>query len=64
MTNRSVLAGDGIAYAGSKLEGADRDHQHACCEGVVYIGCLVIGEDGEEVDDFDLVPCRRCADSR
>jgi hypothetical protein len=38
---------------------------HACYEGVVYIGHLV--EDpgtGEEVEVFEAVPCRRCADSR
>jgi hypothetical protein len=60
VTNRSVLAGDGIAYAGSKLEGDDQDHPHACTDGVVYIGRLV-EEDGEEVEVVDLVPCRRCA---
>jgi hypothetical protein len=35
-----------------------------CIDGVVYIGHLVEGEDGEEVEIFDAVPCRRCADSR
>jgi hypothetical protein len=38
----------------------DQDHPHACCEGVVYIGRLV-EEDGEEVEIFEAVPCRRCA---
>jgi hypothetical protein len=55
VTNRSVLAGDGIAYAGSKLEGDDQDRPHACLEGVVYIGHLV-----EEVEAFEAVPCRKC----
>jgi hypothetical protein len=32
---------------------------HACLEGVVYIGHLV-EEDGEEVEVFETVPCRRC----
>lgn len=36
----------------------------ACLEGVVYIGHLVVGDDGEEVEIFEAVPCRRCADSR
>jgi hypothetical protein len=31
----------------------------ACLEGVVYIGCLV-EEDGEEVEVFEAVLCRRC----
>ena len=59
MTNRSVLAGDGIAYAGSKLAGDDQDCPHACREGVVYIGHLV-EEDREEVEIFEAVPCRKC----
>ena len=62
MTNRSVLAGDGIAYAGSKLEGV-QDHPHACNDGVIYIGHLV--EDpgtGEETEVVDAVPCCRCAE--
>jgi hypothetical protein len=66
VTNRSVLAGDGIAYAGSKLGDGDQDQRpHACDDGVVYIGHLV--EDpgtGEEVEVFEAVPCRHCADSR
>jgi hypothetical protein len=63
VTNRSVLAGDGIAYAGSKLEGDDQDHPHACTDGVVYVGHLV--EDpgtGEEVEVVEAVVCRRCVD--
>ena len=36
---------------------------HACTDGVVYIGHLV--EDpgtGEEIEVFEAVPCRRCAE--
>jgi len=40
-----------------------QDHPHVCLEGVVYIGHLVVGDDGEEVEVFEPVPCRRCADS-
>ena len=38
---------------------------HACLEGIVYLSHLV--EDpgtGEEVEVFEALPCRRCADSR
>jgi len=41
------------------------ERPHACIDGVVYIGHLV--EDpgsGEEVEVIEVVPCRRCADSR
>jgi hypothetical protein len=31
-----------------------------CYGGVVYIGHMVEGEHGEEVEVFEAVPCRRC----
>ena len=37
---------------------------HGCYDGVVYLGHMVEGEDGEEVEVFEAVPCRRCSDSR
>ena len=33
---------------------------HGCYQGLVFIGHLV-EEDGEEIEVFDTVPCRRCA---
>jgi hypothetical protein len=38
---------------------ASLERPHACYEGVVYIGHLV-EKDGEEVEVFEAVPCRRC----
>ncbi len=38
-----------------------QEHPHVCLEGVVYIGRLV-EEDGDEVEVFEAVPCRRCAE--
>jgi hypothetical protein len=35
-----------------------------CYGGYHYIGHMVEGEDGEEVEVFEAVPCHRCADSR
>jgi hypothetical protein len=29
--------------------------------GTVFIGHLVVDEDGEEVEVFEVVPCRRCS---
>jgi hypothetical protein len=40
------------------------ERPHACCQGVVFIGRLVVGDDGEEVEVIEAVLCRRCADSR
>jgi hypothetical protein len=34
---------------------------HGCIDGVVYIGQMEIGEDGEEVEVFEAVPCRWCS---
>jgi hypothetical protein len=39
------------------------ERPHACLEGFVYVGRLVVGEDGEEVEVVEAVPCRRCAAS-
>ncbi len=51
-----------IPPAGDPFHAAphDQDHPHACLNGYVYIGHLG-EEDGEEVDVFEAVPCRRCA---
>jgi hypothetical protein len=38
------------------------DHPHACMNGVVYVGHLIAGDDGEEVEAYEAVACRRCAD--
>jgi hypothetical protein len=63
VTNRSVLVGDGIAYAGSKLEGGDQDHPHACNSGWVTIGQIAVDpETGEEIEEFALYLCRKCAE--
>ena len=63
MTNRSVIAGDGIAYAGYKLEGGDQDHPHACNDGWTTLGQLVVDpETGEETEEFALYLCRKCAE--
>jgi hypothetical protein len=37
------------------------ERPHACIDGVVYVGHLVDGEDGEETEVIEAVPCRRCA---
>jgi len=42
--------------------GLDRLRPCACMDGTVYIGHLVVGEDGEEVEAFEAVACCRCSD--
>ena len=49
-----VLAGDPFAAVA-------QDHPHACPNGYVYLGYTYVGEDGEEYEAFEAVPCRRCA---
>jgi hypothetical protein len=59
-TDPATLAGDPFAYAGDKGGSC-----FACYVGWVYLGELVEDpETGEEVEVFEAVPCRRCADSR
>ncbi len=36
------------------------ERPHACLEGVVFVGHLVV-EDGQEVERVEGVRCRRCA---
>jgi hypothetical protein len=57
-----------ISPAGDPFHAAphdDRDEQpHACNDGWVTIGQLVVDETGEEVEEFALYLCRRCGNSR
>jgi hypothetical protein len=45
-------------------EGPVDETPHGCIAGVVYIGHLVEGEDGEEVEVFEVMPCKRCKQAR
>ena len=54
-------AGDPF-YAASRR--TDEQESCRCYGGYHYIGHLVEGEDGDEVEVFEAVPCRRCSDSR
>ena len=47
-------------------ESSDEDtHPHACTDGLVFLTYVVFDEEiGDEVERLDVVPCRRCADSR
>ena len=38
-----------------------QDHPHCCMDGYVYLGYAYTGEDGEEVEAYEAIPCRRCA---
>jgi hypothetical protein len=41
----------------------DQDRPHACIDGWVTIGRMVIDPDtGEETEEFALYLCRRCAE--
>jgi hypothetical protein len=33
----------------------------ACMNGTVFIGHLVVGEDGDEVERIEAVPCCKCS---
>jgi len=57
-----------ISPAGDPFHAAphgDQDHPHACNDGWVTLGQIVIDPDtGEETEEFALYLCRRCANSR
>jgi hypothetical protein len=38
----------------------EQDHPHACLNGYVYLGYTYVGEDGDEVEAYEAIPCRRC----
>jgi hypothetical protein len=46
----------------AQFSGLERLRPCACMNGTVFIGHLVVGEDGEEVEVFEAVSCRRCSD--
>jgi hypothetical protein len=46
----------------AQFSGLERLRPCACMNGTVFIGHLVVGEDGEEVEAFEAVPCRRCSE--
>jgi hypothetical protein len=62
-TNRIPRAGDPFTAAPEPDD--HRDHPHACNDGWVTIGQLVVDkETGEETEEYALYLCRRCSESR
>jgi hypothetical protein len=57
-TKRIPASGDPFYAAAQQAQ----DHPHACLNGYVYLGYTYTGEDGEEYEAFEAVPCRRCSD--
>jgi hypothetical protein len=46
-------------------EASEDTHLHACTDGLVFLTYIVFDEAvGDEVERLEVVPCRRCADSR
>jgi hypothetical protein len=56
-TRRIPASGDPFTATASV-----QDYPHACLNGYVYLGYTYTGEDGEEYETFEAVPCRRCAE--
>jgi hypothetical protein len=44
----------------AQFSGLERLRPCACMNSTIFIGHLVVGEDGEEVEVFEGVPCRCC----
>ena len=65
MDTTSVHPHDHDDTLDAHYSGLERLRPHGCYAGLVFIGHLVEGEDGEEFEVIEAVPCRRCAgDSR
>jgi hypothetical protein len=54
LPRRGSAAGDPFVAA------AKHTRPCACLDGQVYVGHLVIGEDGLEIEVFEAYPCRGC----
>ncbi len=49
----------------TSAQGYREDSPHACNDGWVTIGQMVLDEDtGEEVEEYALYLCRRCSEGR
>jgi hypothetical protein len=52
-----VLPGDTLE---THYSGLERMRPRGCYEGFVFIGHLVVDEDGEPQEVIERMPCRRC----
>jgi hypothetical protein len=50
----------GIMHAARRAPARPAKPPHACTDGVVYIGYMAIDDNGDEVEAFHAVPCKRC----
>ena len=51
------------SLAQSAHEEHHQDHPHACMGGYIYLGYTYVSEEtGDEVEAYEAVPCRRCAE--
>ena len=58
MDERTISPAGDPFYAASN----DQDHPHACNDGWVTIGQMVVDEQtGEETEEYALYLCRKCA---
>ncbi len=67
MTQEEVLLSEYRVHpetlAGDPFIPATREHPHACNDGWVTIGQIVLDpETGEEAEEYALYLCRRCAE--
>ena len=52
-------------HAHLSTEDHDQDHPHACLNGYVYLGYIVLDEEtGEDVERVEALPCRCASEAR
>ena len=65
MSADSITPSGDTFYSAFYLKTQPEDpHPHMCVDGYVYIGHVVEGEDGEETEQIERLPCRRCAEAK
>jgi hypothetical protein len=55
-----TIAHDAHPSTGDHDHRHNQDHPHACLNGYIYLGYTYVGEDGDEVEAYEAIPCRRC----
>jgi hypothetical protein len=60
-TERMLTVDTNILRSTPEKVAPDEESPHGCYDGWVYLGHLVIEDDGEEAEIVETVPCRRCS---
>jgi hypothetical protein len=64
-TQEEVLLSErGLSPSGDPHKDHEEQRPHACLSGWIFVGYLVEDENGDEVEVFEPVPCKRCEEGQ